>query len=249
MTFENEDVLPNFLKEQITNCPMQCKTDETTGQTVYRCHNDLGPLDWRELRKMLPKIADFGLATHLTVNSDGKAGKGEVGLHPIQSDQFRAPEVILGCGWSFSADIWNFGVLAWNIIERTELFRQVHDAQGHYNPKAHLAEMIALLGPPPKQLLARSDAMAGVQWPTAVKNEAGRLCSNGREYFDGPFFNENGEFLYDDLIPTRKLEDSIMTLEEKERQAFLSFVNHMLAWLPEDRQTAGELMEHPFLNG
>lgn len=58
-----------------------------------------------------------------------------------------------------------------------------------------------------------------------------------------------GEFLYDDLIPTRKLEDSIMTLEEKERQSFLSFVNRMLAWLPEDRQTAGELMEHPFLNG
>jgi serine/threonine protein kinase len=130
--------------------------------------------------------------------------------------------------------------------------------------------MIALLGPPPKQLLARSDALAGVQWPNAVKNETGRLCSNGREYFDGPFFNENGrqcrhlkwimclfpdlifltgEFLHDDLLPTRKLEDSITTLEEEERQAFLSFVNHMLAWLPEDRQTAGELMEHPFLNG
>lgn len=31
MTFENEDVLPNFLKEQITNCPMQCKTDAATG--------------------------------------------------------------------------------------------------------------------------------------------------------------------------------------------------------------------------
>jgi serine/threonine protein kinase len=111
MTFENEEVLPNFLKVQINNLPMQCKTDAMTRQTIYRCHNDFGPLDWRELRKMVPKIVDFGLATSLKNDSQGQAGRSEFGLHPIQPDQYRAPEVILGCGWSFSADIWNFGVL------------------------------------------------------------------------------------------------------------------------------------------
>lgn len=112
MTFENEKILSSFIKEQITNLPMQCKTDPTTGRTIYRCHNDFGPLDWRDLKKILPKIADFGLATRLDSNNmEGKERKSEMGIHPIQPDRYRAPEVILGCGWGFSADIWNFGIL------------------------------------------------------------------------------------------------------------------------------------------
>ncbi|KAL4757146.1 kinase-like domain-containing protein [Aspergillus foveolatus] len=99
MTFENQDILPNFVKEQTTNLPMQCKTDPTSGRTIYHCHNDFGSLNWRELRKMLPKIVDFGLATRLESDNQG------------QPDNYRAPVVILGCPWSFSADIWNIGVL------------------------------------------------------------------------------------------------------------------------------------------
>ncbi|KAJ6130061.1 kinase domain protein [Penicillium capsulatum] len=139
MTFENEHILPDFIKHQTEKLPMQYKPDAITGRTVYRCHNDFGPLDRKSLKHMVPKIADFGLATKLN---------NEVGIHIIQPDHYRAPEVILGCGWDFSADIWNFGVMVWNIIENTELFRQVHDDRGRYDSKAHLAEMIALLGPP-----------------------------------------------------------------------------------------------------
>lgn len=69
MTFENEDVLPNFLKVQINSMPMQYKTDSVTRRTIYHCHNDFGPLDWRELRKIVPKIVDFGLATSLKSDS------------------------------------------------------------------------------------------------------------------------------------------------------------------------------------
>lgn len=109
MSFENGNILSRFIKEQT---PMQCKTDPTTGRTVYRCHNDFGALDWRELKNMVPKIADFGLATLLdSRHPEGKAREAEVGIYPIQPDHYRAPEVILGCGWNFSADIWNFGVM------------------------------------------------------------------------------------------------------------------------------------------
>ena len=280
---------------------MQCKTDSTTGRTVYRCHNDFGALDWRELKNMVPKIADFGLGTRLDNEyQEGKAGRREVGIHPIQPDHYRAPEVILGCGWDFSADIWNFGVMVrdvssgsfgcskntesspykiqlcktnlfyllqvWNIIERANLFCQVHDGQGQYDAKSHLAEMIALLGPPPEELLAKSDAIAEYKWPNSIQNETGKLCCNLRDFFDGPFFNEKGrsalwnecpvfadffavagEFLHENLIPTRKLEDTIPSLEEKERHAFLSFVRDMLTWCPEERKTARELIDHPFL--
>lgn len=55
------------------------------------------------------------------------------------------------------------------------------------------------------------------------------------------------EFLHNDLIPDRNLADTLPSLEEKEKENFLSFVKLMLAWHPEERRTARELAEHPFL--
>jgi serine/threonine protein kinase len=109
MSFENENVLPDFIERQQ---PMQCKVDSDSGRTIYRCHNDFGALNGREIKNMVPKIADFGLATRLDKPSTRNGMVGEqVGIYPIQPDHYRAPEVILGCGWDSKADIWNFGVL------------------------------------------------------------------------------------------------------------------------------------------
>ena len=51
--------------------------------------------------KVLPKIADFGAA---------QPGD-RLQIHPIQPNSYRDPEVLLGIGWSYSADIWNLGVM------------------------------------------------------------------------------------------------------------------------------------------
>lgn len=68
----------------------------------------------------------------------------------------------------------------------------MHDAQGRCDTKAHLAEMIALLGPPPKELLEKSNAMSEQEWPDVLENEAGNLCRNARDFFGGPFFDGEG---------------------------------------------------------
>lgn len=52
-----------------------------------------------------PKIADFGLAVQSSNSTFN---------HPIQPDLLQAPEVILRAGWSYSADIWNLGVMVWS---------------------------------------------------------------------------------------------------------------------------------------
>lgn len=78
------------------------------------------------------------------------------------------------------------------MIECTDLFSCVHDGQGRYDAKTHLAQMIGLLGPPPKELLARSDAMAQHKWSKSVQNDAGELCRNMRNFFGGPFFDDKG---------------------------------------------------------
>ncbi|KAE8354503.1 kinase-like domain-containing protein [Aspergillus coremiiformis] len=241
MTFENENILPTFVQE---NLSIQYKTNPSTGQVVYRCQNDFGALDWRELKNMFPKITDFGSAVRL---DSGEEHTKKIGLHPIQPDQYRAPEVILGHGWDFSADIWNLGVLTWNIIENTELFCHTHDTEGQYSAKAHIAEMIGLLGPPPKKFLARSDTSA-YAWPDSITNEAGKPCRSLHEFYGGPFFTHEGRFLHQNLIPTRSLDQALPSLPSNDKDSFISFISSMLTWIPEERKTAHELMEHPFLS-
>ncbi|KAJ5100468.1 hypothetical protein N7456_006520 [Penicillium angulare] len=247
MSFENENILTNFINRQQ---PMQYKpeSDGEGDRIVYRCHNDLGPLDARDIKEMVPKIVDFGLATRLDRPSSRNGFIGQqLGIYPIQPDYYRAPEVILGCGWDFKADIWNFGVLLWNILGSQELFQQVYDTTGQYDAKAHLAEMIAFLGPPPTALLEKSTSMLRTKWPHPMTNDTGKLCHDAQEFFNGPFFNAEDKFLYHSLIPSRSLEDTTPFLEENDRDSFLSFVRKMLTWLPEERSSARELMEHPFL--
>ncbi|KAM5457359.1 hypothetical protein MaudCBS49596_000554 [Microsporum audouinii] len=234
MGFEDPAVASDFMGS-VFDQPMQHKVD-STGRPIYRCHNDFGPL--RALRS-IPKIADFGLSTRLDCSDDW-------GIYPIQPDHYRAPEVILGCGWRMGADIWNLGTLLWDIIEGKELFRQIHNAQGRYDAKMHLAEMIALLGPPPPELVTRYQSMLGYAWPEPIRNEVGEICESAEQYFGGPFFSKDGLFLHEALIPDRKLADTLPSLG-RERENFFSFVKMMLIWLPEERATARELAKHPFL--
>ncbi|KAE8146926.1 kinase-like domain-containing protein [Aspergillus avenaceus] len=245
MSFENETILTNFIKRQQ---PMQYKNDGESGRTIYRCHNNFGALDAREIKNIFPKIVDFGLATRLDKpsNQTGMLGR-PLGIYPIQPDYYRAPEVILGRDWDFKADIWNFGVLLWNILGSKELFQQVHNTNGQYDAKLHLAEMIALVGPPPREFPERSNVMSKHNWPQPVTNDNGELCNNAQEFFGGPFFDTEDNFLHGDLVPSRDLEDATPFLEKKDREAFLSFVRQMLTWLPKKRKTARELMEHLFL--
>ncbi|CAG8135829.1 unnamed protein product [Penicillium salamii] len=64
-------------------------------------------------------------------------------LEDIQPDIYRASEVILEVPWACSVDIWNVGCI---------------DPEFQtYRSRAHLAEMIRLLGPPPPGLLARGN--------------------------------------------------------------------------------------------
>lgn len=107
---------------------------------------------------------DFGLSV-----------KG-VGPHHgcIQAEPYRAPEVILDAGWTYSSDIWNLGVMVcfraspsrerlwswqslqlWDLLENKILFEAIDPLKTEYDDQSHLAHITALLGPPPKELLAQ----------------------------------------------------------------------------------------------
>lgn len=107
MAFEHNSVLERFVESQSAN-PMPRKV--IGEDAIYLCHNDFGDLQEEHLQNVVPKIADFGLAQ--------RGNGGEPLLHPIQPNHCHAPEVLLGTSWSYSADIWNFGVIVSLVISK-----------------------------------------------------------------------------------------------------------------------------------
>ncbi len=97
VNLESESVLEDFVQHH-RHTPL-CRHATNDEHMTYLSQSNFGPL--RDYF-ILPEIADLDLA---------QFGHGPVRIHPAQPHRYRAPEVILGTGWSYSADIWNMGVL------------------------------------------------------------------------------------------------------------------------------------------
>ncbi|KAH7014369.1 kinase domain protein [Microdochium trichocladiopsis] len=141
----------------------------------------------------------------------------------VQPHVYRAPEVTLEALWDYKIDIWNVGCMIWDIFEGAQLFNGIDPEHHAYRRRAHLAEIIALLGPPPKDLLAR-----------------GHLARK--------FFSDEGTYIgglqVPDPTPLESLEE-LLAGEDKRR--FLEFMQKMLQWDPEKRASAAELQQDPWI--
>lgn len=87
------------------------------------------------------KIADFGNACWANRRL----------MDEIQTREYRAPEVILASGYSFSADMWSFACIAFELATGHTLFAP-KPGQGYSEDEDHLALMIELLGRIPKKV-------------------------------------------------------------------------------------------------
>ncbi|KAL4948432.1 kinase-like domain-containing protein [Aspergillus filifer] len=190
LTFESPIVLANFMETHLSTLlsPNPNATSfkiNPSGRAIYPSQTDFGPL--RSLKS----------------------------IWPIQADCYRAPGVILGSGWRFPVDIWNMGVLMWDLLSGQELFQpqQIHDANGLYVRPEHIR---------------------------VKREDDGKVCESAEEYFRGPFFNDDGAFLYKDFIPSNGNRG-------KEKDSFLDLALNMRHWHPDRRKSAGELAKHPFL--
>ncbi|KAF2671446.1 CMGC protein kinase [Microthyrium microscopicum] len=237
--FESKSVIDDFVKAQTGN-PMPRKVYDD--RVVYLSHNDFGPLQGDALRAMCPKLVDFGLAQRV----DGSNGPF---IFPIQSDYYHAPEVLLGTGWSSSADMWNLGALTWELLGGETLFQKVHEENGTYSARHHLAEMIDIIGPIPRELIQREREMRHWRWAPEVLNSRGKPCNNAADFYGGPFFDDKGTFVAMNLFEADRLipRNAPDCITDEEKDDFVDFMFKMLQWLPEKRATAAELMRHPWL--
>ena len=109
----------------------------------------------------------------------------------------------------------------WDLFEGQHLF-SAQGPTGDQESKYHLAEMCAILGPPPLDYLQRTE----LSW----------------EYFE-----KDGTWKALATISDKSLESSERRLSRDSKTAFLSFVRRMLQWRPENRSTAKQLLEDPWL--
>ncbi|KAJ5095044.1 CMGC protein kinase [Penicillium argentinense] len=97
-------------------------------------------------------VADF-LEWHLDNPVDYKLNKGHPVIH--RGNDF-IPRKRNGPGYTRGS--WILGTasdfMLSDMTQNTELFTQAQDANGTYHATHHLAEMIALLGPPPAEFVS-----------------------------------------------------------------------------------------------
>lgn len=137
----NEDVLTIFEKAELKE---PCPRKELEGRTIYVSRELSIPESWDA-----PILSDFGSTIRL---DDGAEHRDD-----IQPNVYRSPEVIMDIPWSYSVDIWNVGCMVWDALDDRHLFTGHDPEDKTYRGRAHLAEIIALLGPPPSDLLARAN--------------------------------------------------------------------------------------------
>ncbi|KAF4219278.1 hypothetical protein CNMCM5878_003582 [Aspergillus fumigatiaffinis] len=139
----------------------------------------------------------------------------------IMPDIYRAPEVILNMTWDYKVDIWNVGMVIWDLFEHRHLFRARNPERKLYDGY-HLAETRAVLGNPPLEFLSRSERSL-------------------------EFWDENGKWKGAASVPEHDLDTLEERLQGDEKDDFLRFLSRMLCWQPEERATAKELLFDPWL--
>ncbi|KZF26784.1 kinase-like protein [Xylona heveae TC161] len=160
-----------------------------------------------------PVLCDLGEAR---LGTDGQQGD-------IMPDIYRAPEVILDMSWDYKVDIWNVGMVIWDLFEHRHLFR-ARNPEHKLDDGYHLAEIQAVLGsPPPPDFLARSKRSL-------------------------QFWDKNGTWKGTAPIPDHCDLDALEErLKGDEKADFLRFLRRMLCWRPEERANAKELLFDPWL--
>lgn len=142
----------------------------------------------------------------------------------VSTRHYRAPEVILGLGWSYPCDMWSIGCILVELCLGEALF------QTHENLE-HLAMMERVLGPLPEHMIHRADRGA-------------------EKYFRRSRLNwPEGAVSRESIRSVKKL-DSLKNMLSPylgcTRSSFIDLLHQLLKFDPSERLTAREALRHPF---
>ncbi|KAL6997081.1 Serine/threonine-protein kinase afc2 [Sarracenia purpurea var. burkii] len=159
------------------------------------------------------KLIDFGSTIYDRRNQS----------YVVSTRHYRAPEVILGLGWSYPCDIWSVGCILVELCSGEALF------QTHENLE-HLAMMEKVLGPLPQHMLKRVD------------RHAEKYIRSGR--LDWP----EGATSRESIKAVQKLPSlqNIIMQHVDEAGDLIHLLQGLVRYNPSERLTACEALRHPF---
>ena len=158
------------------------------------------------------KVIDFGGACY---DDDKKSSI-------INTRQYRAPEVILGTGWSMPSDMWSAGCILAELY-RGELLFATHDNL------EHLALMERIVGSFPRRVLEKAKTTSD------ITNQA--FDSNGCHRLDRVLSPDSASFV--------KKASALESIVRNPGDAwFLTLLRKILVIDPNERATAHECMQY-----
>ncbi|KOM32741.1 hypothetical protein LR48_Vigan01g229700 [Vigna angularis] len=160
------------------------------------------------------KVIDFGSTTY----------ERDDQTYIVSTRHYRAPEVILGLGWSYPCDIWSVGCILVELCTGEALF------QTHENLE-HLAMMERVLGPLPQHMLKRVD------------RNAEKYVRRGR--LDWPEGATSRESIKT-VMKLPRLQNLIMQHVDHSAGDLIHLLQGLLRFDPSERLTAKEALRYPF---
>ncbi|CAL5080141.1 unnamed protein product [Urochloa decumbens] len=162
------------------------------------------------------KLIDFGSAAYHHQDRS----------YIVSTRHYRAPEVILGHGWSYPCDIWSVGCILVELCSGETLF------QTHENLE-HLAMMERVLGPLPRHMLERAD------------QHAEKYVRRGRlNWPEGATTRESIRA----VLKLPRLQNLVMQHVDHSAGDFIDLLKRLLAYEPSARLTAEEALSHGFFS-
>lgn len=162
------------------------------------------------------KLIDFGSATYESQHHSPL----------ISTRHYRAPEVILGLGWTYPVDLWSIGCILVELYTGQALF------QTHENLE-HLAMMSCVLGPIPEWMMRRAEkskkkyfrvkgGRCALNWPKGASSEAS-------------------------IQSVQRVQSlwNIIRCSDGHNE-FFDLVKRLLTFEPGTRCTSAEALQHPF---
>ncbi|GFQ07805.1 serine/threonine-protein kinase afc3, partial [Phtheirospermum japonicum] len=160
------------------------------------------------------KLIDFGSTAY----------GNQIHSSTVSTRHYRAPEIILGLGWTYPCDIWSIGCVLVELCTGEALF-QTHDNL------EHLAMMERVLGPLPDHMARRANRGA-------------------EKYFRCSRLNwPEGAVSRDSIRAVRKLDylkNIVSRHVDSSRYALVNLLNGLLKFDQSERLTARQALEHPF---
>ncbi|XP_022864143.1 serine/threonine-protein kinase AFC3 isoform X1 [Olea europaea var. sylvestris] len=160
------------------------------------------------------KLIDFGSTAH----------DNQIHSSIVSTRHYRAPEVILGLGWTYPCDIWSIGCILVELCTGEVLF------QTHENLE-HLAMMERVLGPLPEHMIRRANRGA-------------------EKYFKQSRLNwPEGAVSRESIRAVRKLDqlkNLISRHADSSKSSLVDLLHGLLKFDPRERFTAWQALKHPF---